>query len=56
MRGWNLTVTVLELDFEIVGSESIVFTNQDGKAIHTISATVGSLDGRIIGRHSMLLY
>ncbi|KXG45973.1 uncharacterized protein PGRI_048290 [Penicillium griseofulvum] len=35
---------ILELDFEIVGSESIVFTNQDGKAIHTISATVGSID------------
>ncbi|KAJ5210638.1 hypothetical protein N7491_010445 [Penicillium cf. griseofulvum] len=35
---------ILELDLQIVGSEVLVFTNQDGKAIHTISATVGSLD------------
>ncbi|KAJ6131825.1 hypothetical protein N7471_007040 [Penicillium samsonianum] len=35
---------ILELDIEIVGSEALVFTNQDGKAIHTISATLGSLD------------
>ncbi|KAJ5958071.1 uncharacterized protein N7479_005221 [Penicillium vulpinum] len=35
---------ILELDIQIVGSEALVFTNQDGKAIHTISATLGSLD------------
>ncbi|OQE37355.1 hypothetical protein PENCOP_c010G07881 [Penicillium coprophilum] len=34
---------ILELDMQIVGSEALVFTNQDGKAIHTISATLSSL-------------
>jgi hypothetical protein len=47
----KLIITVLELDIQIVGSEAVVFTNPDGKAIHTISATLGSLDGEIIICH-----
>ncbi|KAJ5816525.1 hypothetical protein N7447_008758 [Penicillium robsamsonii] len=35
---------ILELDIQIVGSEVLAFTNQDGKDIHTISATPGSLN------------
>jgi hypothetical protein len=42
-----LTFKVLGLDFQIVGSEAIVFTNQSGEAIQTISATLGSLDGNV---------
>ncbi|KAJ5520255.1 hypothetical protein N7463_000708 [Penicillium fimorum] len=35
---------ILELDIQMVGAEALAFTNQDGKDIHTISATLGSLD------------
>jgi hypothetical protein len=42
-----LTFKVLGLDIQMVGSEAIVFTNQSGEAIQTISATLGSLDGNV---------